>query len=156
LARVGLESDGPVESLKSALKALEEAAGLLAQAPACMLVAVLEGDNALVLEAFVKRCLEPQRATSELSKSLRGEPSPAMAEAIAEALRACDELGLQSVDPEALTAERRDRTRAGEGARGVARAIEPLVSGRAEARSWRLSDIGCESAQGPRCGMYWQ
>ncbi len=142
LERIGLGSDSSVETLKSALKALEGAAGLLSHAPASTLARVLEGDNVRLLESFVTRCLEIQRATAELSNALLGEPSAAMAEAIAEAVRACGELALRSVDPEALAAERRDRKRAGEIARVVARAIGPVVSARSEARSWRLSDIG--------------
>jgi hypothetical protein len=138
LERVGLD-DNPIENLKSALKALE---GALGQAPASMLSRVLEGDNARLLESFVSRCLDVQQATADLSKSLRGEPTPAMLDSIAEALRACNELRLRSVDPEALPAERHERTSSGQIARAVARAIEPLVSARSEARNWRLSDIG--------------
>jgi hypothetical protein len=142
LERVGLESDSPIENLKSALKALEGAAGLLGQAPASMLSRLLEGDDARLLESFISRCLDVQRATAELSKSLRGEPTPAMLDGIGETLRACNELGLRSIDPEALAAERHERTRSGQIARAVSRAIEPLVSARSEAKSWRLSDIG--------------
>ncbi|MGE5536129.1 MAG: DUF4011 domain-containing protein, partial [Acidobacteriota bacterium] len=142
LERIGLGSDSSIESLKSAVTALEGATGLLGQAPASTLARILEGDNARLLDGFVARCLDVQRASTDLSNALRGDPSPVMADAVGEAVRACAELALHSADPESLAAERRDRTEALKVARGVARAIGPLVSARSEARSWPLSDIG--------------
>ena len=141
LADVHLPPEAPRAALSELDSQLEAAGSHLRTHGVTLLLNLLQGNNAAIVQGFIERCGTLQDQSEKLSRILTKEPGIDCLEMIGRVADICRRRGLLTIDTRKLEEDVQKKKQFLDTARHLSAALEFLVERRPESRSWRLSDI---------------